>query len=487
MEQIEKKYIYKEKALNKLRRKMIVRLEKQRFLRIFFLLIIIMGLLQCSFSWVIFYIAQAQVKATQERFASIRIIYDLAESSDNLTKMAQIYAITGNKKYRDYYNNILAIRNGLAPRPLNYDLFYWNLIPESGPIKSNTPAVSLLSLMEQQHFSDEEFELLNLALNQSNDLSLIETTAMNAVEGKFDDGSYTFSLKGPPNPELAKKLLFDETYWKQKKDIFAPMEIFALHVIERTELQLDNLNGNMLLFMTISRILSAIAAVIMIFAVIKAIRSLSEANKSNELLLLNIFPSAIVDRLKKGEETIADEYQASILFADIVHFTESSAQLGPTKIVKMLNGLFGEFDLLTDKYGIEKVKTMGDNYMAAAGVPIPMSDHANCLANFALDLKQALITFNEKNGFSLQMRIGMNCGTVIAGVIGHKKFIYDVWGDVVNTASRMESSGEKNEIQITQKMALILEDRFVIEKRAPMEVKGKGLMQTYLLKERKSS
>ncbi|MBM3197970.1 MAG: adenylate/guanylate cyclase domain-containing protein, partial [Chlamydiae bacterium] len=204
-----------------------------------------------------------------------------------------------------------------------------------------------------------------------------------------------------------------------------------------------------------------------------------------ELLLLNVFPQKIVERLRKGEETIADEYQASVLFADIVDFTKSTYQLGPTKVVQLLNELFGEFDKIVDCFGVEKVKTIGDNYMAVAGVPIPVPDHSMRLADFALALKDLLLHFNEKHDLQVQMRIGMDCGTLIAGIIGHKKSIYDVWGDVVNTASRMESTSLQGEIQVSEKMALLLEEKFLLQAREPFEVKGKGLMQTYFLKGKK--
>jgi class 3 adenylate cyclase len=221
----------------------------------------------------------------------------------------------------------------------------------------------------------------------------------------------------------------------------------------------------------------------MVFSIIKALRIISRAAKENELLLLNILPSSIANRLKEGEELIADEYpQASVLFSDIVGFTAMTSQIGTTKMVDILGHLFDEFDLLASQYGVEKIKTIGDNYMAVAGVPVPAADHAIRLANFALAMKEKVKEFAQQHNIQLQMRTGMTYGAVIAGVIGHKKFIYDVWGDVVNTASRMESTGVPGEIQITEKMALLLEDQFIVEARSEIEVKGKGLMKTYLLK-----
>lgn len=464
---------------------MILQTKKHRFLHVFFLLIGTIAFFQVSFSFVTLYFSKKQISAIQANRDAMTIIYELGESSDNLTKMAQVYVVTKDKKYRTYYNQIMAIRQGKMPRPSHYELFYWDTVPSTGPLPIQGTTIPFRDLMENQHFTSDEFDLLDQALNLSNDLSLIEETAMNALEGKFDDGSGTFPLSGPPNQAFAEKLLFDDSYWQAKLQIFLPIQEFAIHAIERTKNEVESLNKTMILLLTLSRVFSVIVFILMIVTVIKAIKSLSNANKSNELLLLNIFPSSIVNRLKGGEDTIADEYQASILFADIVHFTQSSSELGPVKIVKILNELFREFDDLTEKFGVEKVKTIGDCYMVAAGVPTPASDHVIRIAEFALEMRKALERFNQANRLNLTMRVGMNCGTVIAGVIGHKKFIYDVWGDVVNTASRMESTGIPGEIQITERMALILDDKFEVEERAEFEVKGKGVMKTFFLKKKK--
>jgi len=458
------------------------KLERQKFLRLFFVLIALIALLQCVFSWLIFYFSRSQVEATSERFQSLKVIYELAQSSENLTKTAQTYVITKEPKYRVDYERILAIREGKRPRPKDYEFFYWNLLPAKD-VPGNT--ISLIELAEHLSFTNREFELFSQALNQSNNITIIEITAMNASEGKFDDGSGHFSLRKPPDQALAIRLLFDDAYLEQKRKVFIPIEELTMLVVDRTQTRLDTLNTRMGILMATSRSFSLFAALFMIFVVVKTVRSLSIANKENEMLLLNVFPSSVVTRLKHGEETIADEHQASILFADIVDFTKSTAQLGPTKVVTLLNDLFGMFDRMTDQLGIEKIKTIGDNYMAASGIPLPEADHAAKLAVFALAMKDVLHLFNIQHDLQIAMRIGMDCGTILAGVIGHKKSIYDVWGDVVNTASRMESTGVHNEIQVTEKMAFMLEDKFLLEPREPIEVKGKGLMRTYLLKGKK--
>ena len=162
-----------------------------------------------------------------------------------------------------------------------------------------------------------------------------------------------------------------------------------------------------------------------------------------------------------------------------------TAFLGAKKIVPLLNALFAEFDNLTEVYNVEKVKTIGDNYMAVSGVPTPNEDHASNLADYALSILTKLVEFNEVYKTNVQMRLGMTFGPVVAGVIGHKKFIYDIWGDVVNIASRMESTSLPGKIQITEKMALILKENYVIEEREPFEIKGYGVLKNYFLIARK--
>ncbi|OGP53180.1 MAG: hypothetical protein A2W66_00735 [Deltaproteobacteria bacterium RIFCSPLOWO2_02_56_12] len=212
---------------------------------------------------------------------------------------------------------------------------------------------------------------------------------------------------------------------------------------------------------------------------------LKEQEKS-ERLLLNILPKPIADRLKAEAATIADGFsEVTILFADIVDFTGLSSHTSPEKLVELLNKVFSMFDQLAEKHGVEKIKTIGDAYMACAGLPVPCAGHAEVIAEMALDMCKALDEFNQERGPSLQIRVGMNSGPVVAGVIGTKKFIYDLWGDTVNTASRMESHGLAGRIQVTAESYALLRDNYTFEERAPLEVKGKGVMRTYLLTGRK--
>ena len=212
------------------------------------------------------------------------------------------------------------------------------------------------------------------------------------------------------------------------------------------------------------------------------VSEVEHADKLNEDLLNNVLPRPIATRLKHEPATIADGFQnASILFADIAGFTPVSQDLTPDELVQMLDAIFSRFDELVDQYGLEKIKTIGDEYMVASGIPIPRDDHAQALANFALAMRDSLAEYSAAKDVDLQMRIGLNSGPVVAGVIGKRRFLYDLWGDSVNTASRMESHGIPGEIQVTEATRDLLDGRFTFIDRGVIDIKGKGPMQTYLL------
>ncbi len=218
----------------------------------------------------------------------------------------------------------------------------------------------------------------------------------------------------------------------------------------------------------------------------KSIREKTEVieqkNRENEALLLNILPPEIGARLKGGEHEIADNFaDVTVLFADMVGFTKLSSQTSAKKIVEMLNGIFCLFDRGAHELGIEKIKTIGDCYMAVCGLPRPYSDHADRMALMALRMLEAIRQFNKEKGTNLQLRIGINSGPVVAGVIGTSKFIYDLWGDTVNLASRMESTGVPGEIQVTRSVYERLKGKFEFESRGAIQVKGKGEIDAFLL------
>jgi adenylate cyclase len=204
-------------------------------------------------------------------------------------------------------------------------------------------------------------------------------------------------------------------------------------------------------------------------------------HQKSEALLNNILPESISVRLKNREGTIADLCEGtSILFADVVDFTPLSAEMAPAELVELLNEVFSDFDVLSEKYGLEKIKTIGDCYMVASGVPQPRADHAQALAQMALDM-QAQVNSRAYKGRKLAFRIGINSGPVVAGVIGQKKFAYDLWGDTVNTASRMESNGQEGCIQITKATYELIKDDFVCDPRGKITVKGKGKMEIWFV------
>ena len=207
-----------------------------------------------------------------------------------------------------------------------------------------------------------------------------------------------------------------------------------------------------------------------------------------EDLLLNILPRSIANRLKADSHTIADQFSsASILFADVVDFTPKSEHLAPAAVVNLLDHLFSHFDDLAERYGLEKIKTIGDCYMVAAGVPSPRPDHARALTLMALDMLEAMHSSDDVGHLGLELRVGINSGPVVAGVIGRKRFLYDLWGDAVNTASRMESHGTPGRIQITQATYELLGDEFECVPRGPIMVKGKGEMEAWYVLGRKPS
>jgi len=214
-------------------------------------------------------------------------------------------------------------------------------------------------------------------------------------------------------------------------------------------------------------------------------RFLRDEKERSEELLLNILPKSIVERLKKSPAIIADGLSnATILFCDIRGFTKLSMEVSPDQLISMLNIVFSEFDHLVSFYGLEKIKTIGDAYMVASGLPLPREDHAEVAACLALDMKQALNHLNQILDYPLDIRIGINSGPVVAGVIGKKKFSYDLWGEAVNTASRMESHGVVGEIQIGETTHELIKDKFQFEDRGVIDIKGRQPMRAYLLKGR---
>ena len=214
------------------------------------------------------------------------------------------------------------------------------------------------------------------------------------------------------------------------------------------------------------------------------VRQRDRFQRQSDDLLHNILPAEIAARLKTRATMIADDYpDASVLFADVVGFTPMSAKMSPTELVGLLNQVFSVFDGFVTELGLEKIKTVGDEYMVAAGVPVPRSDHAEAIAELALRIRDHVAN-EDFGGRRLRLRIGINSGAVVAGIIGTHKFSYDLWGETVNLASRMESGGLPGEIQTTPRVRDLLVHRYAFESRGHIEVKGKGMMETFILRGR---
>lgn len=214
----------------------------------------------------------------------------------------------------------------------------------------------------------------------------------------------------------------------------------------------------------------------------KAYSLLREEQDRSERLLLNVLPVEIAQRLKDEPRIIADHLDsASVLFADIVGSTPLIAGMQPDEAVEWLNDLFSRFDRLVDKHRLEKIRTIGDGYMVASGAPAPRTDHAQAIALLGLEMCQEVATMPARNGHKINIRVGVNSGPMVAGVIGKTKFHYDLWGDTVNTASRMESHGEPGRVHVTTQTYILLKKEFDLEPRGTIQVRGKGEMETWFV------
>jgi adenylate cyclase len=243
--------------------------------------------------------------------------------------------------------------------------------------------------------------------------------------------------------------------------------------------------------LSLSFVVTTISACVMVVTtvwysvreIVRAEAAMEVEYERSEALLANILPSSIAERLKDpSRNTIADKYEdASVLFADIAGFTERASDMAPDKLIRFLDRLYGDFDALVDKHGLEKIKVSGDSYMVVSGVPEPRADHVEALAAFALDMAEAASQLRDSRGDALPLRIGLACGPVVAGVVGSRRFFYDVWGDAVNVASRMETTDSIGRIQVPEDVYRRLKDDFVLQERGVVEVKGKGLMRTWYL------
>ena len=247
--------------------------------------------------------------------------------------------------------------------------------------------------------------------------------------------------------------------------------------------------------LSLSFVVTTISGCVMVVTTVwYAVREIVRAEAAMELeyerseaLLANILPSSVAERLKDpAHNVIADKYEdASVLFADIAGFTERASEMAPDQLIRFLDRLYGDFDALVDKHGLEKIKVSGDSYMVVSGVPQPRADHVEALAALALDMATVATGLKDSRGDALPLRIGLASGPVVAGVVGSRRFFYDVWGDAVNVASRMESTDSVGRIQVPEDVYQRLKEDFVLQERGAVAVKGKGLMRTWYLVGRK--
>jgi len=286
---------------------------------------------------------------------------------------------------------------------------------------------------------------------------------------------------------LVYEIVHASEYHGQVADPFEPLDRFGVIEIPQVDPSLDPANINVsdpLSALYVRQYLSKVTSINkeLELRVEERTRELEAERLRSETLLLNILPPPIAARLKRGEKMIADYFtDVTVLFADLVNFTPLSASLAPQRTVEVLNTVFSEFDKIAGHFELEKIKTVGDCYMAVGGLPEPRTDHAERVANAALQMVPALSKVSQELDIQLSARFGLDSGAVVAGVIGQQKFIYDLWGDPVNTASRMESHGIGNRIQCTESVYHHLNNRYSFEPRGLVPIKGKGLMQTYFL------
>lgn len=524
-----------------------------RFLMAFFLLLLALLLLMLGSLFSISTTQEKIFESETRRFDSYKLATELRHSSDDLTRMARLYVSTGNERFFKYFQEILDIRSGTHPRPLNYDLVYWDLVglDDSRPRPSGEK-MSLETLMMQKGFTLAEFRKLIEAQTNSNDLVKLETIAMNAVKGIFKDDSNHFTKTGEPDFSLARNIMFGDEYLQEKAKIMSPVNDFLTLLDKRTKAETSKLHDQVywlvaaaLSVCLITLLASGLALIrikrkvldplllvseatefaavgnyehqvqysskdeighfinafnVMVQRTKESISSLEEANKKlkdhqieleleqkkSEKLLLNILPAGIATRLKSGETDIADEFaEVSVMFMDLVGFTKLTEKIGPMEIVRLLNDIFALFDHRVEEFGLEKIKTIGDCYMVVSGIPYSFADHAHRIADFALAVQEDFDEYVTEKDLNIEIRMGIHSGAATAGIVGTKKFAYDLWGDVVNVASRMESTCVSGEIHVSEGFMIRLKDSYGFEARGKIDIKGKGMIETYFLKERK--
>jgi adenylate cyclase len=499
---------------------------------------------------------EAQMALSERRKEQIAALSDdLVISSQWATRFARGYIATKDPKRFAFYNDVENILEGRTARPPGYDVEYWDLVTAGllpPPESKKEGATPLVDQFLKLDITIDEFNQLRKAKELFLKLSVIEKTAMHAVVGEYDDGAGMFAKKGKPDPALAERLLYADSYTRLNGELSEAVHVFKAMVKERysrlmkeEETRLDTLTGYNTYLASLLFFLVAAAALFLKFKfhnrasrLMKAVDGISSGNFAvdldlsgqdeiaelagaigsmahnletafqrleekvnlsekalteldnermrSEKLLHNILPATIAQRLRGGEEVIAEVFpEVTVFFSDIVGFTNLSSKLGPHETVHLLNALFDKFDELVEKHGIEKIKTIGDSYMVVGGVPNRDPLHCQHVAEFALDVRGFIEEFSKAYPYPIEMRMGIHTGTVAAGVLGRKKFSYDLWGDVVNMASRFESTSRPNMIHVSEAVFVRLSDDFTFLDGGTVELKGKGVVSSHFLLNRK--
>lgn len=427
------------------------------------LFVLLISLLICLFY--LLKIEEAEIVNGKNQYEAYLLVDEFRQSSDDLTKMARLYVLTKNDKYFKWYEEILDIRNGLEPLPLHYNEIYWDLIlGETPPLKSSLAPISLQKRIKNHTFTPQELQLLSEAEMHSNSLSTIELEAMNAVKGIFQDASGQYAIQGVPNLALARNLVSGQQYMEEKAEIMKPLQACYDELSHRFSLEHQRLFDKNRVVIFISIVLLVFIVVLFGFSLSSVLKSFSKVSESNENLLLSALPSSISDRFKQEAGSTIQECEVSVLFLDL----EVSEQK-PLNLGTLLQELFEQLDAMTIRFGVERIKTVQGTYMAVAGLSSSEVNHMENISRFALSLKEKVLEFGTFHKVILDVRIGIASGTVITGMIDHKRYLYDLWGDVLKEASKLESTAAKGDIQISKKMASTLKGSFEMIEKDPLE------------------
>lgn len=486
-------------------------------------------------------VAQAQ----ERRFLSDRLAEELLTSSGLLTRFARAYAATGEARFRRCFDRVLDIREGRLAVPPGYESGYWDLVV-TGTMEEPTSTEGAKPL--EQRLIDagitiEEYALLKHAKVESDQLARIESAAMKGVDEGGDevtrmrattalhDAEYLAAKARIMEPIGRFRDLLEKRTARELAAISAWSDFLMWFLMASSALMLALFAGLAGVlsrrFIVPGRRIVEVAGRVaagdlaarsritgadeigrlgqsidgMADALSAALETarrqtataearaaeLDEERDRSEKLLENMLPVLIADRLKRGESTIAETFpEVTVLFADIVGFTELATRLPPRQLVDMLGDVFGRFDELAERHRLEKIKTIGDCYMVVGGVPDRSPTHCQQVAEFAVEALAAIAESAAVSGLDLRLRIGMHTGTVVAGIVGRRKYSYDLWGDVVNLAARIQGVAEPNGIQVTEAVRVRLQDDYLFGEPVPVELKGKGTVTSYALRGRKS-